>query len=79
MATVGFRIAAMIAALGQNGSIPIANTSLGGNPFSVHLLFGMTASMVLCGRGLAAYKDTLYPQRHVYEMFPRAVSLKLDI
>lgn len=57
MAIGGFGIAAMIAALSQNGSIPGANTSSGGNPFSVYLLFGMTASMILCGRGLAACRE----------------------
>lgn len=58
----GFGIAAIIASLSQSGSIPGMNAALGGNPFSVYLLLSMTASMIICGRGLAAYKAWISSQ-----------------
>lgn len=52
----GFGICATISALTQNATIPGMNAASGANPFSVYLLFSMTASMIACGRALAACK-----------------------
>jgi hypothetical protein len=60
---LGLAISAMISTFSQPGGSTGFNTSAGVNTFSIYLMFGMTLSVVVCGRMLAACRAWIAEQR----------------